>query len=126
MEIFYNLRAHRVHDVAYQRNRGSDGYRLVNEGKVISAGILARCLARLLHPQDVIAALGKTHEEGDKESHQHNPFTQNDLGGYTTSQQTEHETEGYDAYIDDGILFQFGAIAEIQKPIEGNDAHCFP
>ena len=126
MEIFYNLRAHCVHDVAYQGNRGSDGYRLIDECEVISAGILSGSLARLLHSQYVIAALGKAHEEGDKESHQHNPFTQNDLGGYTTSQQTEHETEGYDAYIDDGILFQFGAIAEIQKPIEGNDAHCFP
>ena len=69
MEILYYFRAHRVHDVANQGNRCRDGDSLIDEGKIVSARILAWCLARLFHSQHVIAALGKTHEEGDEEGH---------------------------------------------------------
>lgn len=59
MEILDDLRTHRIHDVTYQgygsRNRDS----LVDESEVVADGILAGSLARLLHAQHIIAALGK-------------------------------------------------------------------
>ena len=126
MEIINHLRTHRIHDVTYQgygsRNRDS----LVNEGEVVADGILAGSLARLLHAQHIIAALGKTHEEGDEEGHQHNPLTEYDARSHTTCQQTEYETESHDTHIDDSILLEFGAVAEIQKPIENDDSHRLP
>ena len=113
MEILDNLRTHRIHDVAYQGNRGGNGNCLVDEGEVIAAGVLAGSLARLFHAQYIVAALGKTHEEGDEEGHQYNPLTQHDMGSHATCQQAEYETEGYDTDIDDGILLELGAVAEV-------------
>ena len=40
-------------------------------------------------------------------------LTQHDMGSHTTCQQAEYETEGYDTYVDDGILFELGAVAEV-------------
>ena len=35
------------------------------------------------------------------------------MGSHTTCQQAEYETEGYDTYVDDGILLELGAVAEV-------------
>ena len=104
VEMLYHLRTYRVHDVAHKRYRGSDGDGLVDEGKVVAARILAWRLARLLHSQHIVASLGKTHEERDEESHQHNPLAQSNIGGHTACQEAKHKAEGNDADVDDGVL----------------------
>ena len=44
----------------------------------------------------------------------------------TTRQQAEHKSECHNAHINDGILLELGAVAEVHDPIEDDDSHRLP
>ena len=126
LETTHHLRRHGVHDVADEHNRAGDGDGLVDEGHVVADGVLARRLSRLVHAQHVVAPLGERQEESQQEGHQHNPAGELHVNGNAADQHTEHEAEGDDADIDDGIVFQLLAVGDVQQPVEDDDARDLP
>ena len=123
LEAFYHFRRHAVHDVADERDGGGDGDGLVDEREVVAHGVLARCLARLVHTQHVVAALGERHEEREQEGHDDNPVAQRQLAGEASGEDAQHEAERHDAHVEYGVLLQLGAVGEVEHVVEHDDCH---
>ena len=122
MEAHCNLWRHGVHDIAHQCDRRRDGDGLVYEGKVVPYRVLARRLSRLVHAQNVVAPLGERQEKREQEGHQHKPLARHDVGGISSGKHSQHEAEGHNAHVDDGILFQLCAIAKVHDVVEQQHA----
>ena len=111
-----------VHHVAHEHHGGCDGYRLVDEGEVVAAGVLARGASRLVHLQHVVAALGEGEEEGEQEGHEHYPLAELHARGIAAGKDAEHEARGDDAHVDDGVFLQPQAVGDVQHEVGGDDA----
>ena len=121
LEMGRHLWRNGVHDVADEGHRTRDGNGLIDERQVVARRIATRSLTRLLHTEHVVAALGKREEQRQQERHQHNPLAEHHTCGKTAGKDTQHKAEGYDADIDDSMVFQFGTISQIEQPIEKDD-----
>ena len=104
---------HGVHDVTNQSDRCNDGCGFVDESLVVICNRHARFCASLFVDTVVVVALGKCQEEGHEEGHHHQPMGYPYIRSKTTCQHPHNKTDGNDRYIQDGVLLQTNAIADI-------------
>ena len=108
-----DLWRHGVHDVANQSDRGNDSSGLVDKGFVVASNRHTRFRASLLIDAIIVITLGKRQKEGHEEGHHHQPMGNPYIRSKTTCQHPHNKTDGNDRYIQDGVLLQTNAIADI-------------
>ena len=114
MEAGHHLGRHRIHDIAHQRDAARDGDGLVDEGEVVSDGVLPGRFTCLVHPQYIVASLGKGQKQSQEVGHQYEPVAHCYARGKSTHKDAQHESEGYHTYIDNGITLESGAIRQVE------------
>ena len=125
METAHHFGRHGVHDIAHQSHRCRDGDGLVDEGEIVACGVFPWCFACLVHAQHIIAPLGEREEQREQECHQHQPLAGHNVGGIASGKHPQHEAEGDDAHIHNGILLELGAVEQVHHIVDDeHGTHC--